>query len=38
MAHFAIGLTTGSNVCDKGLGEDCGETRVTASDVEIVPI
>jgi hypothetical protein len=38
MAHFAMGLTTGGDVCDEDWGEDCGEVRVTASDVEIVPI
>jgi hypothetical protein len=38
IAHFAIGLTTGSDVCDVDWGEDCGETTVTVSDVEMVPI
>lgn len=40
MAHFAIGLTADGNVCDIDLGEDCGETRGTVSDVdvEMVPI
>ena len=38
MAHFAIGLTTDGDVCDIDLGDDCGETRVTVSDVEMVPI
>jgi hypothetical protein len=29
---------TGGDVCDKDWGEDCGEIRVIASDVEIVSI
>ena len=37
MAHLAIELT-GGDVCNEDSGEDCGETRVTASEVEIVPI
>ena len=38
MAHFAIGLKAGGEICDEDWDEGCEETKATVSVVEIVPI